>query len=370
MKRLTAVGVAVLLGGLTAGRAAAQAKAGPLEKDKALDAACARGLDWLTKNQAKDGSWGKTYTIAVTSFACLAYLSAADEPYDGDRGKALLRGLQYLLAQQKDGQWKAQGHSWIHGQGFATLALSEAYGRGLLCKVKPDTDLKKFREVVAAAVKVIGNNQSNSGGWWYTPGDKNNHEGSTTVCAVQALVSANNFRIPIDEQVLEKGFEYLKKCQTKEGGFNYRQGDGTNMKEGTAAAVATLGLMQKFDFQVMINGYNFLLKITPKTISNERFPYYGHFYGMMGMRLLWEEYKSDKTFRENTTGYMAGVKKELLPWQQPDGTWPLKAFVNAGTENVSYATSFAMLTLLVPEGRLSIYNRTPPKLPKEGPEKK
>jgi hypothetical protein len=370
MKRLTAIGVAVLLCGPAAGRAAAQAKAKPDDTDKAVAAARAKGLDWLTRNQAKDGSWGKTYTIAVTSFACLAYLSADDEPFDGDRGKALLKGLQFLLAQQKNGQWNPQGHSWIHGQGFATLALSEAYGRALLCKVKPDIDAKKIREVVAAAVQVIGKNQSNSGGWWYTPGDKNNHEGSTTVCAVQALVSANNFRIPIDEQVLDKGFEYLKKCQTKEGGFNYRQGDGTNMKEGTAAAVATLGLMQKFDFQVMINGYNFLLKITPKTISNERFPYYGHFYGMMGMRLLWEEYKADKTFRENTTGYMTGVKKELLPWQQPDGTWPLKAFVNAGTENVGYSTAFAVLTLLVPEGRLSIYNRTPPKLPKEGPEKK
>ena len=92
------------------------------------------------------------------------------------------------------------------------------------------------------------------------------------MCTVQAIVSANNFGIPIDEKVLDKGFEYLKKCQTREGGFNYRLGDGSNMKEGTAAAVATLGLMQKFDFQVMINGYNFLQKLTPAAISNERFP--------------------------------------------------------------------------------------------------
>ncbi len=371
MRRLTGFGAAALLCALVATRASAQGKAAPLEKDKAAAAACAKGLDWLTKNQAKDGSWGRTYTVAVTGFACLAYLSAADEPFEGEGGKALLRGLNFLLAHQKDGQWPGQGHSWIHGQGFATLALSEAYGRALLCKVKPDIDTKKLRAVVESAVKVIGKNQSNSGGWWYTPGDKNNHEGSTTVCAVQALVSASNFRIPIDEQVLEKGFEYLKKCQTKEGGFNYRLGDGTNMKEGTAAAVATLGLMQKFDFQVMINGYQFLLKITPKTISNERFPYYGHFYGMMGMRLLWDEYKSDKTFRENTTGYMAGVKKELLAWRQKDGTWPLKGWMaGGGGEDARYATAYAVLTLLVPEGRLSIYNRTPPKLPKEGPEKK
>lgn len=47
--------------------------------------------------------------------------------------------------------------------------------------------------------------------------------------------------------------------------------------------------MKKFDYAVMMNGYKFLLKITPHTphaITQERFPYYGHFYGTMGMRLL------------------------------------------------------------------------------------
>src|SRR5262249_36154852 len=140
-----------------------------------------------------------------------------------------------------------QGHTWIHGQGFATLALSEAYGRSLFCKVKPDLDTKKLRDAVGQSVAVIAQNQSDSGGWWYTQGNKADHEGSTTVCAVQALVSASNFAIKIDDSVLEKGFAYLKKSQTKEGGFNYKLGDGSNMKEGTAAGVATLGLMKQFD---------------------------------------------------------------------------------------------------------------------------
>lgn len=370
MRRYTTAAAALVLC-WAAGRADAQADKGKsADAAKALAAAKAKGLDWLTKNQAKDGSWGKTYTIAVTSFACLAYLSADDEPFTGERGKALLRGLSFLLAQQKDGQWGNQGHTWIHGQGFATLALAEAYGRSLFCKVKPDTDAKKIRDLVAIAVKVIGKNQSNSGGWWYTPGNKNDHEGSTTVCAVQALVSAQNFRIPIDEEVLDKGFEYLKKCQEKDGGFNYKLGDGRSMKEGSAGAVATLGLMQKFDFQVMINGYKFLLKVTPEAIGRESFPYYGHFYGTMGMQLLGQEYGTDKAFRENTGGYIAGVQKDLLSWQQKDGSFALKGWTaSGGGEDARYSTAFGVLALLVPEGRLSVCNRTPPKLPK-GPEKK
>jgi hypothetical protein len=332
---------------------------------KAVAQAREKGLDWLTKNQAADGSWGKQYTFAVTSFACLSYLSAGDEPFRGDRGKALVKGLAFLLGQQKDGQFAQQGHTWIHGQGFATLALSEAYGRSLFCRTKPDVDMKKVRAAVAAAAAVIGKNQSRSGGWWYTPGAPEQHEGSTTVCAVQAIVSAKNYGIPIDDKVLENGFDYLKKCQIKDGGFVYKLGDQTSMKEGTAGGVATLGLMQKFDFPVMIKGYQFLVKLTPAAISAGSFPYYGHFYGCMAMQLLGQEYRDDKEFREKTAAYIAGVQKELLAWQAADGTWPFKGWVGPGGENASYPTAFATLTLFVPEGRLSIYSRTPPKLPGE-----
>ncbi len=239
-------------------------------------------------------------------------------------------------------------------------------GRSLLCKTKPDMDMKKVRAVVTAAVKIIGKNQATSGGWWYEPGVANQDEGSTTVCAVQAIVSANNFGIPTYDKVLQQGFAYLKKCQNANGAFQYRLGDGSSMKEGTAAAVATLGLMQQFDNKVMLGGYKFLLEIKPEGISAERFPYYGHFYGSMGMRLLGQEFQEDKTFRDTTSAYLAGVHKDLLSWQTAEGSWPAKGWVGTeGGEGAAYGTSFAVLVLSVPEGRLSIYNRTPPKLPKE-----
>src|SRR5262245_61414982 len=335
------------------------------KKENPNRAARDKGLAWLTNNQAADGSWGKTHTIAVTGFACLSYLAAADEPFTGDHAKALVKGLEFLLAKQKEGIFEAQGHSWIHGQGFATLALAEGYGRSLLCKTKPDMDTAKLKTAVTKAVKVIADNQSDSGGWWYHPGSKGQHEGSTTVCAVQALVSASNFGIAIDEKVLDKGFEYLKKCQTKEGGFNYTLGDNLNMKEGTAAGVATLGLMKQFDTTVMLNGVQFLYKLTPTAITAERFPYYGHFYGCMGMQLLGEEFKDDKEFRDRTKGYIDAAQKDVAGWQQPDGSFPLKGYMKeVKSENEGYSTAFGTLVLGVPEARLSIYNRTPPTLPK------
>lgn len=364
MKRATALFLGLFLasGALARDKAASPAKAD--DGAKANRAARDKGLDWLTKHQAKDGSWGKQYTIAVTSFACLSYLAAADEPFTGDSGKALVKGLEFLRANQKDGIFDPQGHSWIHGQGFATLALAEAYGRSLTCKTKPDLDAKKVRDVVAKAVDVIAQNQSDSGGWWYTQGNKGDHEGSTTVCAVQALVSASNFGIKIDDKVLDKGFAYLKKCQTAEGGFNYKLGDGTNMKEGTASGVATLGLMKQFDTTVMLKGYKFLLQLTPAAISVERFPYYGHFYGCMGMQLLGQEFKEDKEYREKTQGYIAAAAKDVAGWQQKDGSFPLMGWMKeSNSESEAYATAFGTLVLGIAEARLSIYNRAPPKLP-------
>lgn len=360
MTRVLLLGVVLLVAVAPAARA--QPAKEQDDHHKALADARIKALEWLTKNQAVNGSWGKQYTIAVTSFACLAYLAQTDEAFDGDHGKSLLKGLKFLLSMQNDGTFQNQGHTWIHGQGFGTLALSEAYGRSLTCKFKPDIDTKKIKDIVTKAVKIIGTSQSTSGGWWYTQGSPGQHEGSTTVCAVQALVSASNFGVEIDDKVLEKGFVYLKKSQTKNGGFNYQLGDGRDMKEGTCAAVATLGLMQKFDFKVMVEGYKFMLKITPQQISNEQWPYYGHFYGCMGMRLLGQEYKDDMEYSANTAAYIKAAQKDILSWQGKDGSFPVKAWMT-NQENAGYSTGFGLLTLGVTEGRLSILNRDPPKLP-------
>src|SRR5205807_7163587 len=141
MKRAALLAVVALL--VAAPGASAQTAKEQEEHNKALTAARKKGLEWLTKNQAANGSWGGTYNIAVTAFACLSYLSHQDEPFDGEHAKALVKGLNYILSKQNEGLFEGQGHSWIHGQGFATLALSEAYGRSLTCKVKPDLDTAK-----------------------------------------------------------------------------------------------------------------------------------------------------------------------------------------------------------------------------------
>lgn len=320
-----------------------------------------KALAWLAEHQNENGSWGVGHTTAITGLSCLAWLGHDAEPFEGEAAQPLLRGLAFLLDQQSDGVFPKQGHTWIHGQGFATLALAEAYGRTLFCKHAPDLDVARLKKAVTQAVATIAAHQSTSGGWWYVQGIPHEHEGSTTVCAVQALVSAANFGIRIDERVLAKGFEYLKRCQNPDGGFDYKEGPGTtSMKEGTAGDVATLALMRRFDYAVMTKGVDFLKQVGPAGISKERFPYYGHFYASMGLVLFGEEMGAEQVAK----AYVDAAAKDVLAWQAEDGSWPLKGWMVGHPQDAAYGTAFAALFLAVPEKRLSIFNRRPPELPK------
>ncbi len=93
-----------------------------------------------------------------------------------------------------------------------------------------------------------------------------------------------------------------------------------------------------------------------------QFPDYGHFYGCMGMHLLRQEFGGDEAYREQTSEYILASQQDVLSWQQEDGAWPAKGWI-ASSEEAAYGTAFATLLLSVPESRLSIYNRRPPKLP-------
>jgi hypothetical protein len=115
----------------------------------------------------------------------------------------------------------------------------------------------------------------------------------------------------------------------------------------------------------MVKGYKFLLKLTPAAISAERFPYYGHFYGCMGMQLLGDEFKDDETYSKTTRGYITAAQKDVAGWQRPDGSFSLQGWMKSeNAENEGYSTAFAALILGVGEARLSIHSRTPPTLPK------
>src|SRR5262249_18758855 len=134
--------------------------------------------------------------------------------------------------------------SQMHGHGYATLALAEAYGMS--------SGSERIKEALVAAVARIQESQGSEGGWFYTPTPNAKHEGSVTTCLVQALGAARVAGIRVDGAVIRRAEDYVRRLQTDSGLFCYTLGDREHATIAlTAAAVATLNATGTYDDPVI-----------------------------------------------------------------------------------------------------------------------
>ena len=156
------------------------------EQQQAID----RGLQFLKKVQNPDGSFpageGGKFQTAVTSLATLAFLGAGHGLRHGPYRENVHRAVRWLLAAQDNSSFKGyisfgpDDQSKMHGHGFATLALAEAYGTAAS---PDDPDERKSRDPeeqrlrslsralrkgIQEAVDCIESSQALAGGWYYT----------------------------------------------------------------------------------------------------------------------------------------------------------------------------------------------------------
>lgn len=139
-----------------------------------------RGLDWLAAHQfpgREIGGWGmdsfsitgrcncgdpgQKFDVGATALALMPFLGAGEAPGRGrfKEKQTVLRGLRYLLAQQKE---KKEGQFSDHAyeNALATIVICEAYALNR----QP-----AFRDSAQAAINYIVNAQNSEGGWSYTP---------------------------------------------------------------------------------------------------------------------------------------------------------------------------------------------------------
>ncbi len=171
------------------------------------EAAIVKALDWLTRNQAQDGSWEvgrfggrRGHRTAGTGLALLCYLGwGAKHNEPGPYQEPVLRGLQFLLdSLGDDGRLWRHGDRGMYDQGIASIALAEAYG------VSQDPVLK---EPVERALFFILRSSRRGSEWRYNPGDP----GDTSVYGwqVMALKSGLMAGADLPDGVLEKAGGWL-----------------------------------------------------------------------------------------------------------------------------------------------------------------
>jgi prenyltransferase beta subunit len=363
--------------GKPAGDASSAADRVTKEHQAAIDA----GIDWLAKQQLPSGAFpttvkggnekGPDYQTAVTALSTLAFLGAGHGLRHGPYQKNVQDAVRWLLdAQDRNGYVSFSGdtQSKMHGHGFATLALAEAYGtaaslppEGGEGPARADRDnalafTKRLREGIEAAVRCIESSQSVIGGWYYDPRSTTDHEGSVTVCEVQALLAASNRGFRVDMEVIRKGRNYMRRSQAPSGGFKYKIGE--NSTEGfrneswalTAAGITSLiGLAEYDRKEALDKAFEYLQRkgrprFQSDRIEGDRYPLYGSFYAVQAYHWLggrrWEE-------------YWKVLRHDLLSRQKEDGRWEGQdTLANLGPV---YPTAFCLLMLEVPVGYLSVY---------------
>ncbi len=325
-------------------------------RDVAVHGALARGLAWLAKRQAEglDGSIpvganAEVHVpVATTALGALALMAGGNADGRGALGANVLRAVDYLLAHSKAdgfiGRDTEPPGVKMHGHGFATLALAQAYS------VSPRTGRgERLRGALQAAVRLIERSQGGEGGWFYAPMRSPQHEGSVTVCLVQALRAARNAGINVDFGVVRRAEEYVKKTQRENGLFAYELGnpDVPATLALTAAGVSTLYALGEYAGDSVEHGIDAIWReLELRALGTgelSRFPHYERLYLA---EALWQH--PDPTHFER---WSRKEFKDLLAEQEPEGNWKDAQYGDG------YATAMNCLVLAMSEELLPIFQR-------------
>jgi hypothetical protein len=182
-------------------------------------AAVELGLEWLQRNQRKDGTWSMTgpyrdggfseNECAATAMAVLAFTGDGSTHLDGPYQEQVNKGVRALVKMQdRKGFMAHQGqkHSRAYAQAQASIALCELYG------MTGDSWLRPYAEAsIDYAVKA----QSPQGGWRYDP----NADSDTSVTGwyVMALQSAKAAGLEFDQSVFHRVHYFLDSVQSEDG---------------------------------------------------------------------------------------------------------------------------------------------------------
>jgi uncharacterized protein YbbC (DUF1343 family) len=338
----------------------------------------ARGVPYLRKSQAADGTWSANvgrYKVGITGLALLALLSA------GEGGEAVDRAVSALLkAQRPDGLIVGPdtGSGPMYDHGIATFALAQAAlaSPQLAAEIKPAVE-----KAVAVILKAQCRNGITRGGWRYRP-EPTDGDMSVTPWQLLALRSARDLGCEVPDQALSDAFEFLRRCQNSTGGISYRPASGSATLGCTAGGVVVWALFAivRAPRPDLEKAVDYLTEHPPRW--GENFFFYTAYHQAHALALIGDDgggvliregnLPTGGPFGPRAMGIPGPVEPEakrtapsearqrllglLRDRQSADGGWPLVG--TEGSVGRSYVTAMAVLALTSGDGRLSV-NRRP-----------
>jgi hypothetical protein len=314
--------------------------------DEKTEALIKGAIKWLAAKQQPNGSWntgrGNEHPVAMTAYTLMAMMSAGHLPGEGEYGKQVTKGMNYLMScVRADGYITNGGESNMYNHGIASIALAELYGQTRDPKLKQKLDM---------AIKLIVNCQNAQGGWRYRPAIVDG-DISVTVLQLVAARAALNSGIEVPQSTIDKGVMYVKSCyHPSSGGFTYQAHGNPPGFARTAAAIYSLQVCGKYDEKEVKTGCDYLQK-KPLTKNGEWFTY-GNFYAAPAMYMIggdtWKTwYDKMKTALITDAGDKLKSEGDMRYWEPFDGQ---------GVGPV-YATAVYTTILAMPYHYIPLYQR-------------
>jgi len=334
----------------TSAPSAAPAAAATTRPSPAVEAAIAKGLEFLAKKQQPDGTFTGQLraNTGVTSLCVMAFLASGHTPGNGTYGALINKGVDCVLdSAQPDGMLlrpnPANGPMYSHA--ISTLLLSEVSG------MVDGPRQKKMDKVLGPALKLLLTAQTQTkpppqqGGWRYNANSKDS-DISCTGWALMGLRSARNAGAAVPKASLDEAVRFVLNCRRDDGGFAYQPGGESGLAR-TGTALLCLELAGRHRDPVTLGAGDYILKNLPRKYGEGQYFYYGLYYSSQGMFQLggdhWEKYS-------------ARLYDMMLKFQKPDGSWPDGAGGEA-TAGPCYATAMSVLAMSVSCCQLPIYQR-------------
>lgn len=335
-----------VLNASTAERPATPARKDAVVVDDKTDAVIKGALKWLASKQLPNGAWGSAgdeqrYTLAMTGYALMAFQAAGHLPGEGEHGKNVTLGMQFLLEQISPegliGNRNTGQYMYTHG--IAAIALAELYGQ---------TRSPLMRPKLEKMIRIITASQNAEGGWRYRPVPAD-ADISVTVLQVVALRAAKNGGIDVPQKTIDAAVKYVKACQhPATGGFAYQPGRDPGFAR-TAAAIYSLQVCGHYDDPMVREGSEYLIKNNAK---NDQWFTYGNFYAAPAQYMIggevWEKWYAQ--LRDL-------LLRNATPLAGGQYYWEPKLDSGMGGVGPVYSTSVYAMILAMPYHYIPLYQR-------------
>jgi hypothetical protein len=329
-----------------------------------------KGLDWVARNQQRDGHWEANngqYPTSMTALAGLSLLMEGSTLREGKYAENIRRSVDWLVDRsQRNGLIGnpsnfSEAQRYMYGHGFGMLFLASVYG-----EEEDGERRKKLEDVLTRAVEFTGRAQTNRGGWGYVSAadGQNFDEGSVTITQLQGLRACRNAGIVVPKEIIDKAVDYLAKCTTPRGGVIYSLAQGRAMGGErpplTAAAVACAFNAGEYNSDLAKRWLKFCRESIPIDKSGrDSFGHweYTHFYFAQAIYILGDDGfarlfpDSIPEQRLTWSRYREVVFDYLASRQAADGSW------TQGHIGTIFTTACHLVILQLDNATLPIFQR-------------